>query len=84
MKMPGPQLAKRDWTVRSVSIDVARRLVVNFHYAAGAANTATYLHGLFRDGDIFDGQCLGVAWRGGSRQPSPPRRPRIRIAGKAS
>ena len=56
------RLRKEDWDVRPVSIGVARRLVENFHYAAGASNTATYLHGLFRDGEIFDEQCCGVAW----------------------
>lgn len=62
MKMEGPQLAKSDWTVRPVEIGVARRLVVAYHYARGASNTATYLHGLWRDGDIFEDQCAGVAW----------------------
>lgn len=33
-----------------------------YHYAAGASNTAVYLHGLFRKGDIFDEQCVGIAW----------------------
>ena len=32
------------------------------HYAKGGSNTATYLHGLFRSGEIFDEQCQGVAW----------------------
>src|ERR1017187_8562735 len=56
------RLRKTDWTVRDVEIDVARRLVEAEHYAAGASNTATYLHGLFREGDIFEEQCVGVAW----------------------
>jgi hypothetical protein len=42
-------------------LDVGARLVEREHYAAGAANTATYRHGLFRVGDIFDEQCVGVA-----------------------
>jgi hypothetical protein len=37
-------------------------MVIAEHYAAGASNTATALHGLFRRGDIFDEQCQGVAW----------------------
>lgn len=55
-------LRKEDWEVRPVCLNVARRIVKKYHYAAGASNTATYLHGLFRKGDIFDGQCVGVAW----------------------
>jgi hypothetical protein len=56
------RLRKEEWEVRPVSIGVARRMVEDFHYAAGASNTATYLHGLFRKGEIFDEQCRGVAW----------------------
>ena len=56
------RLRTAEWTVRDVEIGVARRLVEFEHYAAGASNTATYLHGLFREGDIFEEQCLGVAW----------------------
>lgn len=56
------RLRKADWEVRPVSIDVARRMVTKHHYARGASNTATYLHGLFRAGEIFDEQCVGVAW----------------------
>jgi hypothetical protein len=59
---PEARLRRADYEVRPVAIDVARRLVVAHHYARGASNTATYLHGLFRAGDIFDEQCLGVAW----------------------
>lgn len=58
----GGKLRKSDYEVRPVCIDVARRMVTAHHYAAGAANTATYLHGLFRAGEIFDEQCQGVAW----------------------
>lgn len=58
----GERLKKSDWTVRDVEIDVARRMVEKYHYAAGASNTATYLHGLFREGEIFEEQCCGVAW----------------------
>lgn len=56
------RLRKSEWEVRDVDIAVARRLVEREHYAAGASNTATYLHGLFRKGDIFQEQCVGVAW----------------------
>ena len=56
------RLRKSEWEVRPVTIGIGRRLVEKFHYAAGASNTATYLHGLFHRGDIFDEQCVGVAW----------------------
>jgi hypothetical protein len=56
------RLRKADWAVRPVPIAVARRIVEENHYAAGASNTATALHGLFRAGEIFDEQCVGVAW----------------------
>lgn len=56
------RLRKADYEVRAVDISTARQMVELHHYAAGASNTATYLHGLFRKGDIFNGQCLGVAW----------------------
>jgi hypothetical protein len=56
------RLRKTDWEVRVIDIAIARRVVEAHHYAAGAANTATYLHGLYRAGDIFDEQCVGVAW----------------------
>lgn len=56
------RLRKSDWTVRDVDIAVARRMVNKYHYAAGASNTATFLHGLFREGEIFEEQCCGVAW----------------------
>jgi hypothetical protein len=55
-------LRKSDWVVRPVSINPARRLVERYHYAAGASNTATYLHGLFRKDSFFDEECCGVAW----------------------
>jgi hypothetical protein len=56
------RLHRSDWEVRPVCIDVARRMVERHHYAAGASNTAVYLHGLYRVGEIFDEQCQGVAW----------------------
>lgn len=56
------RLRKEDWEVRPVSIDVARRLVESHHYAKGASNTRTYLHGLFRRGSFWDEECKGVAW----------------------
>lgn len=55
-------LRKSDWEVRPVEIEIARRMVERFHYAKGASNTATYLHGLFRQGSFWSESCLGVAW----------------------
>lgn len=56
------RLRKADWEVHAVSLDFAQRLVKQHHYAHGGLNTATYVHGLFRRGDIFDEQCQGIAW----------------------
>ena len=71
------RLRKADWEVRPVEISIARRMVEANHYARGASNTATYLHGLYRKGDIFDEQCVGVAWwlpptRGAAEATYPP------------
>jgi hypothetical protein len=55
-------IAKADWAVRDVSIDVARLLVEQWHYAQGASNTGTYLHGLFPVGAFWESDCVGVAW----------------------
>lgn len=57
-----PPLRGADWSVRDVDIAVARRLVERFHYAAGASNTATYLHGLFPADSHWDEECVGIAW----------------------
>lgn len=56
------RLKKAEWIVRDVDIAVAARMVRKHHYAAGAANTATYLHGLFHVDSFFDEECSGVAW----------------------
>lgn len=56
------RLLKKDWFVRPLSIEVATRLVRDYHYAKGCSNTATYLHGLFRVGEFWDENCKGVAW----------------------
>lgn len=56
------RLRKSDFDVRSISLATAQSLVRAYHYSAGGANTATYRHGLFKKGDIFDAECLGVAW----------------------
>lgn len=62
MKPGRESLSRRDFECRPLDIAVARRMVEAHHYAAGASNTATYLHGLFRVGDIFDEQAVGLAW----------------------
>lgn len=52
-----------EWEVRPMAnLSVATTLVVAYHYAAGAANTATYLHGLFHKGAFWEAECMGVAW----------------------
>lgn len=56
------RLKKGEWIIRTVAISIARRLVQHHHYAHGASNTATYLHGLFRHLDFWDEQCQGIAW----------------------
>lgn len=58
----GDRLRKSDWEVRPVAIEVARKLVEMHHYARGASNTRTYLHGLFQKGTFWDYECAGVAW----------------------
>lgn len=52
-------LHAKEWEVRDVSLSIARDIVVAYHYAKGASNTATYLHGLFKKGYNI---CYGVAW----------------------
>jgi hypothetical protein len=55
-------IAKSDWVVRDVSMEIARTLVEQYHYAGGASNTSTYLHGLFPVGSFWESDCAGVAW----------------------
>ena len=63
MKAVKASLVGKEWTVRPLhKLSIARDMIERFHYAAGASNTATFLHGLFRDGDIFEEQCKGVCW----------------------
>ena len=62
MPVKGRRLRKGDWDVRPVSIEVGRQVVESFHYARGASNTRTYLHGLFPAGAFWDSDCVGVAW----------------------
>ena len=60
--MEATRLIRGEWEVRDLDIAIAHRIVRKFHYARGASNTAVYLHGLFRKGDIFQEQCQGLAW----------------------
>lgn len=56
------RLRKADWQVRPVDISVARRLIGKYHYAKGASNTRTYLHGLFKRDAFWQEDCVAVAW----------------------
>lgn len=60
MKPGGEVIRKVDWEVRPVDLTVAFNLVNQYHYARSGANTATFLHGLFRKADWLN--CCGVAW----------------------
>jgi hypothetical protein len=55
-------LQKREWEVSGVDMDTAYQLVRENHYARGASNTATFLHGLYPAGWHWHNQCVGVAW----------------------
>lgn len=56
------QLRKRDWIVAGCDQRIAEALVEREHYAAGASNTATYLHGLYPRRWLWYAECVGVAW----------------------
>ena len=56
------RLIKAEWEVRKILLALATDLVERFHYARGGANTATYLHGLFRRDAFWENDCQGVAW----------------------
>ena len=53
------RLRANDYEVRPISYKDALALVVEYHYAKGASNTATALHALYRKGNDTP---LGVAW----------------------
>lgn len=55
-------LRKAEWDVRTIPIREARPIVEKHHYARGAANTATALHGLYRRDEWLGALCYGVAW----------------------
>ncbi len=56
------RLKKENYEVRLVALEVGQHVVERFHYARGGANTATYIHGLFKKGCAFDYEAVGVAW----------------------
>jgi len=56
------RLRAKEWEVHTVALETCRRLVECYHYAGGGSNTATYRHGLFPKGAIFDADCRGIAW----------------------
>lgn len=45
---PTDGLRRSEWLVDTLALDQAVTLVSRFHYAGGAANTATFRHGLYR------------------------------------
>lgn len=53
------RLRRDEWTVGDVPIAIGRTLVEQHHYARGAANTRTALHGLY---NVATGALHGVAW----------------------
>lgn len=56
------QLRKGEWLVAGCDQSVAERFIEAEHYARGASNTATYLHGLYPRGWHWYEECVGVAW----------------------
>lgn len=56
------RLRAREWEVHPITLQVAARLVQENHYAKGASNTATYVHGLFHKDAFWEDDCAGVAW----------------------
>lgn len=52
----GTHLCKRDYEVRDCSLSAALSFLREVHYAGGRGTTATYVHGLFRQGCL-----VGVA-----------------------
>lgn len=50
---------KREWSVRTVSIDLARRMVEQYHYAKRGSTWRVYVFGLFLHRDP---NCWGVTW----------------------
>ena len=59
---PLQRLRKSDWVVADADKNMAERLIARHHYAKGASNTATHLHGLFPADWLWHEECVGVAW----------------------
>jgi hypothetical protein len=60
--LPLQRLRKQEWVVAGCDQQLAEQLVKEEHYAKGASNTATYLHGLYPAGWYWYAECVGVAW----------------------
>lgn len=58
----GNRLLRKDWEIRNVALWLASSIIEKHHYAKRAANTATYLHGLFPKDSFWDAECVGIAW----------------------
>lgn len=56
------RLKRKDWVVAAAERDIALRLCRAHHYARGASNTATYIHGIFPADAFWMENCKGVAW----------------------
>lgn len=57
MKPDGPVARRGDYTVRDAPLHEAARFIAAYHYARGCANTAVYVHGLYR-GEVLVGAAL--------------------------
>jgi hypothetical protein len=61
MKPDQECLIASEWYVGDCPLDLARELIRDHHYAAGTSNTATHVHGLYREGRGTSG-IGGVTW----------------------
>lgn len=55
----GDRLIANEWMVHDADISKAARIVEEFHYARGSANTYAAIHGLYRRSDF---KLMGIAW----------------------
>lgn len=55
-------LCRHEFEVKPITLETARRLVTENHYARGGSNTAVYVHGLYRAGEFMEAWCQGAAW----------------------
>jgi hypothetical protein len=56
------QLRKGEWVIADCNQETATRFVTAYHYAKGASNTSTYLHGLYRAKWLWYEEVAGIAW----------------------